>query len=116
VPNYAYSRRVIYLDKQSFVIPYTEMYDQQGQLWKAWVNQWKIGRKPFPAARRAVYDYEQQFIPALSMFDMQLDHATRCLLPSPSIAGEEGWYFNFGAGEGTTEDVFLISNIIAGGR
>ncbi|HYC54139.1 MAG TPA: DUF1329 domain-containing protein [Candidatus Binatia bacterium] len=116
LPEYAYSRRVIYLDRQSFVIAYTELYDKQGALWKAWVNQWKIGRKPFPSAKRAVYDYEQQFIPALSMFDMQLDHATRCLLPSPSMAGEEGWYFNFGAAEGTTEDVFLISNIIAGGR
>jgi len=116
LPQYAYSKRILYLDRQSFVIGYTEMYDQQGALWKAWVNQWKIGRKPFPEAKRAVYDYEQQFIPALSIFDMQLEHATRCLLPSPSVPGEEGWYFNFGASEGTVEEVFLISNIIASGR
>ncbi len=116
LPGYAYGKRILYLDRQSFVIAYTEMYDQTGVLWKAWINQWKIGRKPFPAARRAVYDYEQQFIPALSIFDMQLEHATRCLLPSPSVPGEEGWYFNFGAAEGTVEEVFLISNIIASGR
>ena len=116
LPDYAYSRRVIYLDRHSFVIPYTEMYDQKGRLWKAWVNQWKIGRKPFEGAVRAVYDYEQQFIPALSIFDMQLEHATRCLLPSPEAAGEEGWYFNFGPGEGTVEDVFLISSILSSGR
>jgi len=116
LPDYAYSRRVIYLDRHSFVIPYTEMYDQQGRLWKAWVNQWKLGPKPFPGATRAVYDYDQQFIPALSIFDMQLEHATRCLLPSPSVPGEEGWYFNFGDAEGTTEDVFLLSNIISTGR
>jgi len=116
LPGYAYSRRVIYLDRQSFVILYTELYDQAGELWKAWVNQFKIGRRPFPAATRSVYDYEQQFLPALVMFDMQLDHATRCKLPSPAFPGEEGWYFNFGDGEGTTEQKFNLSGIIAQGR
>ncbi|HXC51807.1 MAG TPA: DUF1329 domain-containing protein [Candidatus Limnocylindrales bacterium] len=116
IPDYAYSKRVIYLDRHSFVIPYTEMYDQKGALWKAWVNQWKIGHKPFPGATVAVYDYDQQFIPALSIFDMQLHHATRCLLPSPSVAGEEGWYFNFGPDGGTVEEVFTVSSIIASGR
>jgi hypothetical protein len=116
IPDYAYSKRVLYLDRHSFVIPYTEMYDQKGQLWKAWVNQFNIGRKVFPGAVKASYDYEQQFIPALSIFDMQLSHATRCLLPSPSVAGEEGWYFNFGADEGTVEEAFSVSSIIASGR
>ncbi len=116
LPDYAYQSRIIYLDHESFVIPYTEMYDRKGQLWKAWVNQFKLGRKPFPQARRVVYDYEQQFLPALTIFDMQLEHATRCLLPSPAFPGEEGWYFNFGDAEGTTEEPFLISNIISSGR
>ena len=116
LPGYAYSRRVIYLDRQSFVILYTELYDQAGELWKAWVNQFKIGRRPFPEATRSVYDYEQQFLPALVMFDMQLDHATRCKLPSPAFPGEEGWYFNFGDGEGTTEQKFNLSGLIAQGR
>lgn len=116
LPGYAYSRRVVYLDRQSFVIPYTEMYDHDGNLWKAWVNQWKIGERPFPEAKRAVYDYQQQFIPGLVVFDMQLEHATRCSLPSPAFSGEEGWYFNFGDAEGSSEDVFLISSIIASGR
>ncbi len=116
LPGYAYSKRVIYLDRHSLVIPYTELYDQQGRLWKAWVNQWKIGRSPFPGAKRAVYDYDQQFIPAITMFDMQLAHATKCRLPSPDFPGEEGWYFNFGDAEGTTLDSFTIANIIAQGR
>jgi len=116
IPDYAYSKRVLYIDRHSFVIPYTEMYDQKGALWKAWVNQFNIGRKVFPGAVTAVYDYEQQFIPALSIFDMQLEHATRCLLPSPSVAGEEGWYFNFGKAEGTVEEVFTVASIISSGR
>ncbi len=116
LPGYAYDTRIVYLDRQSLVIPYTEMHDRKGKLWKAWVNQFKLGRKPFPEAERVVYDYEQQFIPAIVIFDMQLEHATRCLLPSPAYPGEEGWYFNFGEAEGTSEDPFLISNIISSGR
>ena len=116
LPGYAYSRRVIYLDRHSYVIPYSELYDQAGQLWKTWINQWKIGRKPFPEAKRAVYDYEQQFIPALTMFDMQLDHATRCQVPSSRYPGEEGWYANFGDAEGSTEEAFNLSSIISAGR
>jgi hypothetical protein len=116
LPGYAYSRRVIYLDRESYVIPYTELYDQQGELWKAWVNQWKIGRQPFPEAKRVKYDYEQQFLPAITMFDMQLGHATRCRLPSPEFPGEEGWYINFGPAEGTVEEAFSLSHIISQGR
>ncbi len=116
LPSYAYEKRIIYIDRESFVIPYTELYDRKGQLWKAWVNQWKLGRKPFPEAKRVVYDYDQQFFPSLSMFDMQLEHATRCKLPSPEFPGEEGWYFNFGEAEGTTEEPFQLSTIIASGR
>ncbi len=116
LPGYAYSKRIIYLDRESLVIPYTELYDQDGQLWKAWVNQFKIGRSPYPGAKRVVYDYEQQFLPAITMYDMQLDHATRCMLPSRQFPGEEGWYFNFGDAEGTTEEAFFISGIISQGR
>lgn len=116
LPGYAYSKRVIYLDRESYVIAYTELYDQSGELWKSWVNQWKIGEKPHPDATRAVYDYEQQFLPGVTMFDMQLDHATRCRLPSPRFPNEEGWFFNFGDAEGTTEDVFNLSAVIAQGR
>jgi hypothetical protein len=116
LPNYAYSKRVIYLDRESFVIPYTELYDQEGRLWKAWVNQWKIEREVFPGATRAVYEHEQQFLPAITMYDMQLEHATRCTIPSPQFPGEEAWYINFGDAEGTTEEVFLLKSIIASGR
>ncbi len=116
LPGYAYSKRIIYLDRESFVVAYTELYDQRGRLWKAWINKWNIGRSVFAGARRAVYDYEQQFLPGITMVDMQLDHATRCSLPSPQVSDEEGWYFNFGDAEGTTEDAFSLSRVISQGR
>jgi hypothetical protein len=116
LPGYAYSKRVIYVDRHSFVIPYTELYDHSGELWKAWVNQWKIGREAFPGAKVAVYDYEQQFLPAITMFDMQLDHATRCTIPSRNFPKEEGWYLNMGPELGTNESNIGLSAIINSGR
>lgn len=33
-PNYLYSKRIFYIDPESFLISWEEMYDRQGQLWK----------------------------------------------------------------------------------
>ena len=48
--------------------------------------------------------------------DMQLGHATKCRIPSPEFPGEEGWYFNFGDAEGTTEQAFSLSFMISQGH
>ena len=50
------------------------------------------------------------------MFDIQLNHVTRCQFPSPDEKGEEGWYYNMGDKEGTTEDIFSVSHFIEIGR
>jgi outer membrane biosynthesis protein TonB len=114
--GYNFGQRVIYLDRESLLIPYTEIYDLKGALWKSLVQTWSFGRKPIPTATKAVYDYEQFYIPSLSMMDIQTNHATRCQLPSPKVPGEEGWYYNFGDTEGTTEEVFSVSHFIQVGR
>jgi outer membrane biosynthesis protein TonB len=114
--GYNFGQRVIYLDRESLLIPYTEIYDLKGALWKSLIQTWKFGQKPIPTAKRAVYDYDQFYIPALSMVDIQQNHATRCSLPGSAYAGEEGWYYNFGDAEGTTEDVFTVSHFIQAGR
>ncbi|HEY2774340.1 MAG TPA: DUF1329 domain-containing protein [Candidatus Binatia bacterium] len=114
--GYNFGQRVLYLDRESLLIPYTEIYDLKGALWKSLVQTWAFGKKPIPTAKKAVYDYDQFYIPALSMMDIQLNHATRCQLPSPSTPQEEGWYFNFGDKEGTTEEVFSVSHFIETGR
>ncbi|MFN2425351.1 MAG: DUF1329 domain-containing protein [Candidatus Binatia bacterium] len=114
--GYNFGQRVLYLDRESLFIPYTEIYDLKGSLWKGLVQTWKFGREPIPNSKRARYDYDQFFIPALSMFDIQNNHVTRCQFPSPDEKGEEGWYFNVGTAEGTTEEVFSVSKFIEGGR
>ncbi|RMD85171.1 MAG: DUF1329 domain-containing protein [Candidatus Dadabacteria bacterium] len=115
LPQYAYSKRVIYLDQESYRIPYTDMYDQAGELWKIWVNNFKYAKKPIPEAKYG-FDWEVSYNPSITMVDMQLEHATYCSLPSDQFPGEQGWYINVGDKEGTTEEYFLLSSIIAAGR
>ncbi len=115
LPQYAYSKRVIYLDKESYRIPWTDIYDTAGELWKIWINNFMYAKKPFPEAKYGA-DYERSFNPSISMVDMQLEHATFCSLPSHRFPGEQGWYINLGDEEGTSEDYFELSAIISAGR
>ncbi len=115
LPQYAYSKRVIYIDKEVTRIPYTDMHDQAGELWKIWVNNYKVAQRPIPTAKYG-FDYEVTYNPSISMVDMQLVHATHCSLPSSRFASEQGWYVNLGDQEGTTEEYFALSAIIAAGR
>jgi hypothetical protein len=116
LPQYAYSKRVLYISKDIFAIPYSDMYDKSGELWKIWINDVKFGRKPFDGAVSAVYDYDVPFAPAITMIDMQLLHATRASLPSHRFPGEEGWYYNFGDEKGTNEAQFTIAELIKSGH
>ena len=114
LPQYAYSKRVIFVDKEAWVIPYSDIYDQAGELWKAWVNLYRMGTKPFDdAPANGVYEDTMPWLPSIFMVDMQLDHGTRAALPSHRFAREIGWLFNQNA---ATEDFFTIAALISSGR
>ena len=115
LPQYAYGKRMIFLDKESYRIPYTDIYDQAGQLWKVWVNNFKYAKSPFPGAKYG-FDWEVSYNPSITMVDMQLEHATACSLPSSRFESEQGWYINLGDKEGTTAEYFTLSAIIGGAR
>jgi hypothetical protein len=114
-PQYAYSKRVIYLDQDSYRIPYTDIYDQAGELWKVWVNNFMYATHPIKGAKYG-FPWEVSYNPSITMVDIQLEHATFCALPSARFPGEQGWYVNLGDKEGTTEAYFDLSAIIAAGR
>ncbi len=117
LPQYAYSKRVIFVDKEAWVIPYSDIYDQAGQLWKVWVNLYKIAKSPFDGAPAdGTFEWEMPFLPAICMVDIQLQHATRAALPSSQFPGEVGWRFNKGEASGTNEEFFSISHLISSGR
>jgi hypothetical protein len=110
-PQYAYGKRVLYIDKESYFIAYSDIYDKAGQLWKIWLNQFGFRNKAAPGYGET-YDSEMPFTHSISMVDMQLTHATRAALPSPKYPGEPGWYYNQGAKTGLTEEFFTIAHMI----
>jgi hypothetical protein len=115
-PQYAYGKRVLFVDKEAFYTPSTDIYDRGMELWKIWINGINVGHKPFEGAKVAVYDYETGFLPNLTMVDMQLVHATRVALPSHEFPDEEGWYWNMGPKVGLTPEYFTVAELIRGGR
>jgi len=117
LPGYNFSLRVIYVDAESWHIPYTEVYDNDGQLWRAYIQQWKAGsNKPMPYAKTAVYPFPSTFIQALTVFDMQQEHTTRCEFPASDAPNEEMWYYWWGDKDGSKPEDFDVSNFINAGR
>ena len=116
VAQYAYSKRVLFIDKEGWGIPYSDIYDRGGELWKIWINDVAVRKKAFDGAGAIEYEDEMGFAPAIVMVDMQLEHATRAALPSHRFPGEQGWYFNQGEDTGVTEDWFTVAALVAAGH
>jgi len=115
LPQYAYSRRVIYLDKEIYRIPYTELYDRAGELWKVWINNYRFAKYPRAGATYR-FDWDVAYRPSITMVDLQLEHATFCAMPSANFPREQGWYVNLGEREGTVEDFFDLDTLLSAGR
>ena len=115
LPQYGYGKRVLYIDKETYQVAYSDIYDKSGQLWKVWINQFAF-RKRASESYGTTYEDEMPFGPSVTMVDMQLNHATRAALPSPKYPGEEGWYFNQGDKTGLAEDFFTIAHLIESGH
>jgi hypothetical protein len=115
LPQYAYSKRVIFLDKEVFRVPFTDMYDPAGELWKVWVNNYKFSKEPMPGSKYGM-PWPFGYRPSISMIDIQLEHGTNCSLPSSRFPGEQGWYVYLGDEEGTDENFFDLSAMIAAGK
>src|SRR5439155_467334 len=81
LPQYAYGKRVLFIDKETWGIPYTDIYDRSGELWKIWINDVGFRKKAFEGAGVLEYEDELPFAPAIVMVDMQLEHATKAALP-----------------------------------
>ena len=115
LPQYAYSKRVLFIDKETWGIPYSDIYDRSGELWKIWINDVSF-RKSVPGNNAITYEDEMPFAPAIVMVDMQLEHATKASLPSPRFPGEQGWYFHQGEKAGITDDWFTVAALVAAGH
>src|SRR5439155_687943 len=103
-------------EKQDWVIPFSDIYDRSGELWKIWINDMSFRKKAFEGANVIDYPDEMGFIPAIVMVDMQLEHATKASLPSHRFPGEQGWYFNQGEKAGVTDDWFTVAALVNAGH
>jgi hypothetical protein len=114
LPQYAFGKRVMFVDKEAWAIPYSDMYDRSGELWKIWINDVTIRRQLFDGAIE--YPDERGFVPAIVMVDMQLEHATKAALPSHRFPGEQGWYFDQGEKADVTDDWFTVAALVSAGH
>jgi hypothetical protein len=120
MPQYAYSKRILYLDSEAWVVLYSDMYDKRGELWKVWMEFFSYRKRSHPASK-IVYQDEMGFTSA-TMVDTQLDHATVIMIPGPTTANQETWFFNQGEtatstyAPGNTEDVFSVAHLIEAGH
>jgi hypothetical protein len=124
--QYAYSKRLMYLDKDFLGMNFSEIFDQGGELWKIWFNIFHYVSKPYEGyptrpLEGAKYDYAPDvwaFTPHGMVADLQVAHASRWDAPSGFTKPEEWtaeWYFN----EATpinTEKAFSMNALIQGAR
>ncbi|HUI28254.1 MAG TPA: DUF1329 domain-containing protein [Candidatus Kryptonia bacterium] len=111
LPQYAYGSRLLFIDKDTYLVAFSDITDHEGRLWKVWINDWSFRRKAFPNAQYT-YDTPFPFGPSIVMADVQLQHVTKAALPSLAYPGEEGWFFNRGAAVGDTADFFTVAHMI----
>ncbi|MEO6028745.1 MAG: DUF1329 domain-containing protein [Candidatus Binatia bacterium] len=122
LPQYAYGKRVIFIDKDALVVAYSDIYDRNNELWKVWIDNHQFRTQAFPGAPTK-YTEEKDFYAGLAMVDMQLMHATYVPHPGDKPIGHEGWYFDKGAESatqykpgGAVPDSFTVAKLIEQGQ
>lgn len=112
--QYAFSKRVLFIDKETYLVAWSDIYDKAGHLYKVWLNDFSFrkqhgeGSEPYPD--------EMPYEPGTAMVDVQGSHATHAALPSQKRPNAQGWSFNRGNKSGVSEDFFTISHLISSGQ
>lgn len=112
---YAFSKRVIFVDLESYFIIYSDLYDRGGELWKVVMQNIRTDKRPNPKVAFE-YDAPRMFIYGFTVVDMQLQHGTRVAIPGMAFQDEPGWYIDVGAKYGGEESWFTIAALIRGGH
>ncbi len=117
MPQYAFSKRILYIDKETYSILYMDAYDHAGELWKMWVNQWRARDRASDNPGVTVYPDEQLFNPSFMMPDFQLNHATRSWTPTKASPTGEEEFVNVGGDKvGIPESYYEVRHLIEAGR
>lgn len=117
VEGYAYSKRVVYVDKEAWVILFSDLYDTGGELWKVLVQNIRTSTKPNPQADLE-YDEEHLFVYGVSMIDLQIEHGSRFSIPGMAFPEAPGWYVDKGPTSqfAVSEDWFSVANLVSTGK
>ena len=116
--QYAYSKRVLYLDKEYFNTSWSETFDQGGEIWKTWTQLMNISKKPSAEYIAATYDEEQVFTHNGQVLDMQISHSSKWDCPpgyKEYYMPKYDWYFNT-AKEWNTPEAFTVNFLIQSAR
>jgi hypothetical protein len=81
-PDYPYSKMHIYVDAETFLIPYKDAYDKKGDLWKVVMNGYNASEDmdllPSPAGCATVVDFQAEHATLFNFskitFNTDLDH------------------------------------------
>jgi hypothetical protein len=102
--GYAFSKRVNYVDKESFMLPFSEQYDDTGALSKVWHNAAFYTTKPYAtypenpiSGGKYEYKEEHAFVPNGFHADVQAGRVTTWDAPSPNLEKrlwQHEWFFN----------------------
>jgi len=114
-PQYAFSKRLIFMDTESFFIIYSDLYDRRGELWKVVIQNIRTDKKPNPAAAME-YPLPRMFIYGFTMVDMQMEHGTRVAIPGMAFQSEPGWYVDKGEKSGNVESWYTIASLVSAGH
>lgn len=101
--GYEYGRRILYVDRESFAIVHSEIYDRGGELWKVWVNLTSYLDAGGRSASAADGAFPRHV--AFVMVDVRASRATRVAMPAPDEPGS-GWVVNAGPAEGAVPAAF----------
>ena len=116
-PNYAYGKRIIYLDRETNVISVSDLFDRGDELWKVVMISFRASDTPNPKTDFS-YDETRMFAYAYTVVDTQLMHGTRVSMPGLAFQDEPGWYIDLGfdAETAAEEEWFSIPALISAGR
>jgi hypothetical protein len=109
LPAYPSSRRIVYLDRETYQSPCLELYGPDGQLERVVLNSFRFLDAPGTGAGPgSTYGHAA----AISVADLGRLHATRCALPSTPADEARGWRFNLGENGGPTDGCFQTASLV----
>lgn len=111
--SYAYSKRIIYVDQETFRLVFEELHDQQGELWKVFLPCFFYSSKPYAGyptktLEGAKYQYEDEwfFVPNTTLINLRDSSATTLSAPAGNkkpADWQSEWYFNENVTSNTPE-------------